>query len=83
MYERTYGGFRCGGLDKGYPEFICPSHAEGQRTDETVASSTVLIHERLDDTGTMAEAPDILSEPSESPRSTDSDDDHIVEAAIR
>ena len=68
MYERTYGGFRCGGLDKGYPEFICPSHAEGQRTD---------------DTGTMTEALDILSERSESPRSTDSDDDHIVEAAIR
>ena len=75
----TVRGFRCGGLDKSCPEFICASHAEVQRTDKTVGSSSIAIGGNLDDTGT----PDILSERSESPKSTDSDDDHIVEAAIR
>ena len=75
----TVRGFRCGGLDKSCPEFICASHAEVQRTDKTVGPSSIAIGGNLDDTGT----PDILSERSESPKSTDSDDDHIVEAAIR
>lgn len=74
---------RCGGLDKSCPDFQCPSHAEGQRTGKTVELSSIAVGGRLYDTGTTTEAPNILSERSESPKSTDSDDDHIVEAAIR
>lgn len=79
----TFFRFRCGGLDKSCPDFQCPSHAEGQRTGKTVELSSIAVGGRLYDTGTTTEAPNILSERSESPKSTDSDDDHIVEAAIR
>ena len=71
--------FRCGGLNKNCPEFICPSHSEG-RTPVRAGESSSFTNETI---GGTTEVLDILSERSESPKSTDSDDDHIVEAAIR
>lgn len=75
----TVRPFRCGGLDKSCPEFICPNHTEGQGQG---ARKPVAIDRNLGDTGT-ADALDLVSGQSDSPKSTDSDDDHIVEATIR
>ena len=48
-------------------------------TDQAGGSSSIA----NETTGATPEVLDIISERSDSPKSTDSDDDHIVEAAIR
>ena len=72
--------FRCGELDPACPEYICSNHQEGQ-TEHIEESSTGTVSGRPH--GATTDASEILSERSKSPQSTDSDDEHIVEVAIR